>query len=286
MVPTKSIGAELDRRKFRNVKIWTRGVDREQFRDYPRDHLDLPRPIVLYAGRLAIEKGIDDFMALKVKGSKVLVGDGPERERLERLNPSAHFLGFRHGEDYARTLASADVMVFPSRTDTFGLVMLEAMACGTPVAAYNAPSPLDVVEDGVTGCIADSSKRRSNARSSLTAGRSARARGISRGRSAPACSKSWLVPCGSIPRQKDRWPLANTPFTCAEPRKGRGAAWGSGRQGSIQQSVHTPPASWLSAQASMNFTPRAPSSAPVSSSRPAGSSIPSRRAAMAMASSV
>ena len=114
MVPTKSIGAELDRRGFENVRIWTRGVDRTLFHDYPRDHLDLPRPIVLYAGRLAVEKGIDDFMKLKVTGSKVLVGDGPERERLQRMGKDAHFLGFRHGEDYARTLAAADVMVFPS----------------------------------------------------------------------------------------------------------------------------------------------------------------------------
>ena len=130
MVPTRSIGMELDRRHFRNVKIWMRGVDRRQFKPHPRDHLSLPRPIVLCAGRLAVEKGIDDFIALKMAGSKVLVGDGPERERLQKLAPDAHFLGFRHGEDYARTLASADVMVFPSRTDTFGLVMLEAMACG------------------------------------------------------------------------------------------------------------------------------------------------------------
>jgi glycosyltransferase involved in cell wall biosynthesis len=198
MVPTRSIGAELDYWKFNNVKIWTRGVDRSLFREYPRSHLDLPRPIVLYAGRLAIEKGIDDFMALKVKGSRVLVGDGPERARLQRQNPDAHFLGFRHGEDYARTLASADVMVFPSRTDTFGLVMLEAMACGTPVAAYDAPSPLDVVEHGITGMIADELE------DAVASAMSLDRHGVQQGSmrySWETCAnmfESWLVPCGSI----------------------------------------------------------------------------------------
>ena len=128
MVPTPSIAAELDRRKFRNVRVWTRGVDRGLFKSYERQHLDLPRPIVLYAGRLAVEKGIDDFMALKTRGSKVLFGDGPERERLQRMDSSAHFLGYRHCEDYARTLASADFTVFPIHIDTFGPDMLESMA--------------------------------------------------------------------------------------------------------------------------------------------------------------
>lgn len=213
MVPTRSIGAELDRRRFANVKIWTRGVDHRLFRPYPRDHLDLPRPIVLYAGRLAVEKGIDDFIRLKVKGTKVLVGDGPDRSRLERLAPDAHFLGFRHAEDYARTLAAADVMVFPSLTDTFGLVMLEAMACGTPVAAYNAPSPLDVVDDGVTGAISDTLEEAVKRASALD--RTIVAEGAHKF-SWKTCAdmfESWLVPCGAIPTHQ-----SSRRFAIALPR--------------------------------------------------------------------
>jgi glycosyltransferase involved in cell wall biosynthesis len=126
------------------------------------------------------------------------VGDGPERERLEKLAPDAHFLGFRHGEDYARTLAAADVMVFPSRTDTFGLVMLEAMACGTPVAAYNAPSPLDVVEDGVTGAI-DDTLEQAVTRASVLDRNSVREGSMKFSwRTCADMFESWLVPCGPL----------------------------------------------------------------------------------------
>lgn len=153
MVPAASIARELETRGFANVRVWTRGVDPHLFRPGPRDALSLPRPILLYAGRLAVEKGVADFLALDTSGSKVVVGDGPMRTSLARLFPQAHFTGYRHGADYARLLAAADVLVFPSRTDTFGLVMIEAMACGTPVAGYNVPSPVDVVEEGVTGAL-------------------------------------------------------------------------------------------------------------------------------------
>lgn len=208
MVPTKSIGAELDRRGFSNVRIWTRGVDRSLFKPYGRQYLDLPRPILLYAGRLAVEKGIDDFIALKTPGTKVLAGDGPERARLQKLAPEAYFLGFLHGEDYAQTLAAADVMVFPSLTDTFGLVMLEAMACGTPVAAYNAPSPLDVVEDGVTGAIAGSLEEAVSRALQLDRETVCKRSMHYSWKSCADMFESWLVPCGHIDTRENPGPFA------------------------------------------------------------------------------
>jgi glycosyltransferase involved in cell wall biosynthesis len=153
MVPTPSMGRDLAARGFRNIRTWTRGVNHTLFQSYDRDFLGLPRPILLYAGRLAVEKGIEDFLNLDVGGTKLLVGDGPERQDLAQRYPSAVFLGYRHDADYARTLAAADVLVFSSRTDTFGLVMLEAMACGTPIAAFDVTGPIDVVTEGVTGSL-------------------------------------------------------------------------------------------------------------------------------------
>jgi len=113
----------------------------------------LPRPIAAYVGRVAIEKNVEAFLAMPWQGSKLVVGDGPERARLEAKYPNARFVGFRLGEDLAAHFAAADVMVFPSRTDTFGLVNLQSMACGVPVAAYPVTGPIDVIEDGVTGAL-------------------------------------------------------------------------------------------------------------------------------------
>ncbi len=153
LVPTRSVGADLEARGFANVKVWTRGVDHALFKPYPRDALDLARPISLFVGRLAPEKNVEAFLSLDLPGTKAVIGDGPQRAELEKRYPDAVYLGYRFGEELARMIASADVFVFPSLTDTFGLVMLEAMAGGTPVAAFDVPSPIDVVEEGVTGAL-------------------------------------------------------------------------------------------------------------------------------------
>jgi glycosyltransferase involved in cell wall biosynthesis len=154
LVPTASVGRELAATGFRNVATWTRGVDHRLFHPSRRTgETGLARPILLYAGRVAAEKGIADFLDARTPGTKVVVGDGPDRQRFASRYPHVVFAGYRFGDDLARWLAEADVKVFPSRVDTFGLVMLEAMACGTPVAAYPAPGPVDVVGDGVSGAL-------------------------------------------------------------------------------------------------------------------------------------
>lgn len=153
LVPTQSMQDELRERGFHEVVLWSRGVDTELFRPEGADFYGLPRPIFLYCGRVAVEKNIEAFLAAELPGSKVVVGDGPAREQLERRFPGVYWAGFRHGEDLARHYAGADVFVFPSRTDTFGVVMLEANACGLPVAAYPVTGPVDVVIDGVTGVL-------------------------------------------------------------------------------------------------------------------------------------
>lgn len=153
MVATPSIEADLKARGFANIARWSRGVDLELFRPDAPAELDLPRPIHLYVGRVAIEKNIAAFLGLKLAGSKVVIGDGPQLAKLKARHGDTHFLGAKFGADLARHVAAADVFVFPSLTDTFGLVMLEAMACGLPVAAFPVAGPKDVVREGEVGAL-------------------------------------------------------------------------------------------------------------------------------------
>ena len=151
MVSTPSLAEELSRRGFCNVALWSRGVDSTLFRPLPKDHLAGPRPIYLYAGRVAVEKNLEAFLALDLEGSKYVVGDGPALASLRARHRDVQFTGYKTGEELVRHLAAADVFVFPRRTDTFGLVLIEALACGVPVAAYPVQGPADVVVNGVNG---------------------------------------------------------------------------------------------------------------------------------------
>jgi glycosyltransferase involved in cell wall biosynthesis len=155
LVATPAIRALLEARGFRNLADWSRGVDTDLFR--PGDHrfTDLPRPVFLYVGRVAVEKNLPAFLALDLPGTKLVVGDGPQRRELEKRFPRAVFAGAKTGPELASYFQRADVFVFPSRTDTFGLVLVEAMACGTPVAAFPVRGPIDVVKDPAAGVLND-----------------------------------------------------------------------------------------------------------------------------------
>ncbi|HKU72099.1 MAG TPA: glycosyltransferase family 1 protein [Burkholderiales bacterium] len=157
MVATPTLQKQLEARGFRNLVRWTRGVDVELFKPGVKatdeQYLDLPRPIFAYLGRVAVEKNIEAFLALDLPGTKLVIGDGPERRQLEQRFPAARFVGYKYGAELAAHLAATDVFVFPSRTDTFGLVLLEALACGVPVAAYPVTGPIDVIENGATGVL-------------------------------------------------------------------------------------------------------------------------------------
>ncbi len=146
---TQSLRAQLAERGVRRILPWTHGVDLALFQQGERLAFEgLPRPIFAYVGRVAVEKNIAAFLKLELPGTKVVVGDGPQRASLQARYPAVHFAGWRHGEELAQAYRDSDVMVFPSRTDTFGLVLLEAMACGTPVAAFPVMGPRDVVGPG------------------------------------------------------------------------------------------------------------------------------------------
>ncbi|PFH04450.1 glycosyltransferase involved in cell wall biosynthesis [Collimonas sp. PA-H2] len=153
MVPTPHVMRELEQRGFRHLVLWGRGVDTERFKPVDEDHACIVRPLYLYVGRVAVEKNIESFLQVDLPGTKWVIGDGPLREELQQRYPQVQFLGAKAHHELTSYYNCADVMVFPSHTDTFGLVMVEAMACGVPVAAYPVPGPVDVVAHGRSGIL-------------------------------------------------------------------------------------------------------------------------------------
>ncbi len=159
MVPTEKVKQVLAERGFGRLALWGRGVDTEHFAPREVDGCCIKRPLFLYVGRLAVEKNVEAFLRLDLPGTKWLIGDGPARDELEKKYPEAHFLGAKAHAQLPAYYNCADVFVFPSLTDTFGLVLAEAMACGVPVAAYPVEGPIDVVADGRSGSLNDDLER-------------------------------------------------------------------------------------------------------------------------------
>jgi glycosyltransferase involved in cell wall biosynthesis len=153
MAPTQVVVDDLVANGFERVKLWSRGVDHEIFRPQDSKRLNSAPPIFLYVGRVAVEKNVEAFLELDLPGSKWVVGTGPAIDRIRERHPQANYLGVLEREELAKVYASADVFVFPSKTDTFGLVLLEAMACGLPVAAYPVTGPRDVIGDSKAGVL-------------------------------------------------------------------------------------------------------------------------------------
>ena len=160
MVATPSVEADLKTRGFKNSLVrWSRGVNPDFY--YPRDKgfISLPRPIAMFVGRVAIEKNIETFLSLDIPGTKIVVGDGPQLKELKAKFPETVFAGFLSGEPLAKHMAAADVFVFPSLTDTFGIVLLDALASGVPVAAFPVTGPLDVITSDKVGKLDENLKK-------------------------------------------------------------------------------------------------------------------------------
>jgi len=155
LVTNETMMRELGERGFERLAVWNRGVDTAIFNPQRREITGVKKPIILCVSRASIEKGLDDFCSLNVDGTKILVGDGPYLAELKRKYPHIEYAGYKSGVQLAEYFASADVFVFPSKTDTFGVVMLEAMACGTPIAAYPVTGPTDIIVNGVNGYMDD-----------------------------------------------------------------------------------------------------------------------------------
>jgi glycosyltransferase involved in cell wall biosynthesis len=153
LCPSASVLRELRDWNIRGAVEWSHGVDTATFRPQDKGFLDVPRPLFLYVGRVAVEKNLPAFLSLDLPGTRMVVGDGPARARLMRAFPDVQWRIANGDEELSRYFAAADVFVFPSRTDTFGLVMLEALASGVPVAAFPVPGPRDVVGDAPVGAL-------------------------------------------------------------------------------------------------------------------------------------
>ena len=192
MVATQSLREDLAARGFGNIKAWSRGVDLELFQPEPREEWPYPRPVFAYVGRVAVEKNLAAFLSLDLPGSKVVIGDGPARASLEKRFPHAHFAGMRHGKPLAAAFAGADVFVFPSVTDTFGLVLLESLACGTPVAAFPVTGPRDVLAASAPGVGATDTDLRAAALRALETGDREACRAHANRFSWRACAESFL----------------------------------------------------------------------------------------------
>ena len=189
LVATPSLAADLAAKGFTKLKPWTRGVDTELFNPVRRGDLGLPGPVFVYVGRVAVEKNLRGFLDLDLPGSKVIVGDGPALPDLKSRYPGAIFMGEHTGTDLARIYASSDVFVFPSRTDTFGIVLLEALASGVPVAAYPVTGPIDVVGDGIGGAVSEDLREAALAALNIERG-AARQKALGYGW--PACAELFL----------------------------------------------------------------------------------------------
>lgn len=153
MVAAPSMENMLTDKGFKHLERWSRGVDTQLFKPGRKDFLSDRRPIFLYVGRVAVEKNLDSFLSQDLPGSKYVVGDGPALNKFKQQYPDTHFVGFKHGEPLAAHIRSADVVVFPSLTDTFGLTILESLACGVPVAAFPVQGPKDILTQTSIGCL-------------------------------------------------------------------------------------------------------------------------------------
>lgn len=158
LVPTESQKIRLKSHGFRHVKVWGRGVDTDIFNPSNPQQFVYPKPIMVYMGRISVEKNIEAFLSIDNPGTKLIIGDGPDLESLKKKFTKAIFIGNKFGSELASWLAGGDVFVFPSKTDTFGLVNLEAMACGLPVAAYPVTGPKDIIKEGITGSMNENLK--------------------------------------------------------------------------------------------------------------------------------